>query len=376
MQVYNVEVFHRDFSFVHNYTVEDITYKYDYLTPVENEVMMSYNANVKMGDYIVLRSEDRLYEGVISSIKVINKDYMTVGYSPLNSLFSTICYVNRLYQQGHMSAGQKSIEQIIYEQITRMFINGYVPYPVELASQYTNTPDELQKITGLTLTKSTDTYTWELGLTENGGYDITYGSYEWWLGDLYEELIPRALKGCSVGVITKLDVNAKKIYCNIGVLNPSTLTIESDLPQILDKNIVHNDTSSLANKYVEILPSQTGDPPDILYRHPDGTWDRNNTDRLTPVITEFTESYNDMGDGETIETHLFNKYGGVNYVNLIELTTPMNVYDLEFGDIANVIVGNNTYVSMLTGYEIHGDIIKYIFGMLRLDLTKILKRRL
>jgi hypothetical protein len=84
-----------------------------------------------------------------------------------------------------------------------------------------------------------------------------------------------------------------------------------------------------------------------------------------------SETHND-----TIETELFNKYGALNYVNLIELTTQIDTYGLEFGDIANVIVGNNTYVSMLTGYEIHGDIIKYIFGMLRLDLTKILKRRL
>lgn len=368
MQVYNVEVFHRDFSFVHNYTVEDITYKYDYLTPVENEVMMSYNANVKMGDYIVLQSEERRYEGVISSIKIINKDYMTVGYYQLNKLFEFPVYVDRRYQQGDICAGTKSIESIIYDAIKDAFIDGKCQAD---GGGYISGTDDLQKIPGLALTKTTDTMVWNVGLST----DTYHFNVDIWKGDIFD-LISRALKGCSVGVITKLDIQAQKVYCSIGVLNSTPTTIETDLPQILAKNIVENDTTMMCNKFVLNMPSESGYPPKVYYRHSDGTWDMTDSDRLTPVIVDYGEPASDIYEGDTVETRLFNQYGALNYVNLIELTTPMDVYGLEFGDIANVIVGNNTYVSMLTGYEIHGDIIKYIFGMLRLDLTKILKRRL
>ena len=369
MQVYNVEVFHRDFSFVHNYTVEDITYKYDYLTPVENEVMMSYNANVKMGDYIVLQSEDRRYEGVISSIQIINKEYMKIGYYPLNTLFSFPCYIDLRYQKGENQAGTKSIESIIYDLIDNAFVDGHDPNNPYYGIFNT---DNLQKIQGLTLTKTTDTMLWNIGLSIQD--TLFYNEY-YWKGDICNDVIPRALKGCSVGVITRLDVQAQKVYCTIGVINPSTKTIEADLPQILAKNIVENDTSMMCNKFFVYPSTETGEDPKVYYRHSDGTWNTTNTDRLTPVIADVSELMSETHN-DTIETELFNKYGALNYVNLIELTTQIDTYGLEFGDVANVIVGNNTYVSMLTGYEIHGDIIKYIFGMLRLDLTKILKRRL
>ena len=368
MQVYNVEVFDRNFNFIHNYTVEDIVYKYDYLTPVENEVMMSYNVNVKIGQYIVLRSEESRYDGVISSIQVINKEYMTVGYYPLNSLFTFPIYVNRQYQKGGNYSGQKSIESIIYDQIKNAFIDGHDP-----GNPYYGTfsTDNLQKIQGLTLTKTTDTMTWDIGLSINDAMDY---NQDYWTGDLYADIIPRALKGCSVGVITTLDIQAQKVNCSIGVINATTQKIEADLPQILHKNIVENDTSMMCNKYFYYPNTETGEDCKVYYRHSDGSWSTSDTDRLTPVIADKQDALYNVTD--TIETTLFNKYGAVKYVNLIELTTMKGFYNIEFGDIAQIIVGNTQYESMLTGYEISGGTIKYIFGMLRLDLTKILKRRL
>ena len=384
MQPFNVEIFDRNFNFIHNYTIESPVYKYDYLTPVENSVTISFNKNVAVGQYIVIANSKRRFEGVISSYNIVNDKIMTVNYMPLNSLFKTTCYVNGKYQNGEDDAGTKAIEQVVYEQIERMFINGYYPYPIEYASASVNVADDLQKIPGLTLTKSSTTNNWFIGL------DITEGSANastdfktsgmlnikpYWIGQLYDDIIPRVMKGCGIGVIASLDLMQQKVNCKIGKFNSNTITIESDLPHILKKNIVETDTSSLANKYVELAPSESGEDPYVYYRHSDGTWDRNNTDRLSPVIAEFKEAGSDMGTNPPIETQLFNKYGALKYVNLIELTTIIDTYNIEIGDIANIIVGDKVYESMLTGYEIQNNTIKYIFGMLRLDLTKILKRR-
>ena len=383
MRPFNVEIFDRDFNFIHNYTVENPVYKYDYLTPVENSVVISFNKDVAVGQYIVISNNKRRYEGVISSFNVINDRIMEVRYSPLNSLFNIMCYVNPEYQDGVNRQGTKAIETMIHDNLQRMFVDGKYPYPLEYpADQGSNRVDDLQKIPGLTLTKTSTTNTWQIGLDNTYGDGFASTDYyslmnntPYWLGNIYTELIPRALKGCSVGVITSLDIMDKKVNCEIGKINSNTITIEADLPQILAKNVVENDTSNLANKYVENAPSETGDDDYIYYRHSDGSWSRDNTDRLYPVITEFKEAGSDMGTNPEIEVQLFNKYGALNYVNLIELTTIIDTYKLDIGDIANIIVGDKVYESMLTGYEIQNDTIKLIFGMLRLDLTKILKGR-
>lgn len=368
MRPFNVEIFDRNFNFIHNYTVEQPGYKFDYLTPVENTVVISFSDAVAIGQYIILSNNISRYEGVISSIQVINKDFISVGFYGLNSLFDCPVFVDIDYQQGEAKQGQKSIESIIYSNIKNIFIDGHNPDEIHWGIYDT---DNLQKIPGLTLTKTTDTMIWNVGLSyENSEYNY-WGT---WKGNL-STLIINSLKGCNVGVITTLDITNHAVNCTIGVLNSTPLIIEADLPQILKKNIVENDTSMMCNKYILIQPTETGDPPHIYYRHPSGLWDRTNADRITPVIFDIGDAMSDITQGDTVETRLFNKFGALNYVNLIELTTTQNTYNLQMGDIVNIIVGNKTYVSMLTGYEIANDTIKYIFGMLRLDLTKILKGR-
>jgi len=62
--------------------------------------------------------------------------------------------------------------------------------------------------------------------------------------------------------------------------------------------------------------------------------------------------------------------------NLIELTvknTDGLVHDIAIGETLNIIKNGNTYPATLTAWETSGDLIKYIFGAVRIDLTKQLK---
>lgn len=62
--------------------------------------------------------------------------------------------------------------------------------------------------------------------------------------------------------------------------------------------------------------------------------------------------------------------------NLIELTVSENdglVHDLVIGQRVAVIKGDIQYPTILTGYEMVNKTIKYIFGAVRIDLTKKLK---
>ena len=108
MRPFNVEIFDRNFNFIHNYTVENPVYRYDYLTPVENTVTISFNKNVAVGQYIIISNTHRRYEGVISSVQIVNDKMISVGYAPLNSIFKTQCYVARVFQKGHAKRVQRA----------------------------------------------------------------------------------------------------------------------------------------------------------------------------------------------------------------------------------------------------------------------------
>jgi len=374
MQPFNVEIFDRNFNFIHNYTIESPVYKYDYLTPTENDVTISFNKNIAMGQYIVIANAYRKYEGVISGIEVISKDFIKVKYKPLTNLFNTTVYIDYRNQDpaysGHAPA-DKSIEQIIYENIVNIYINGYPPMPWELSSMLDYPTDNLQKIPNLVVTKKTDTMVWQLGLEMSSGW----GQYQYFCEvNLSNFVIPRALKQAGVLVTMRLDIQNKKVYCDIEKTSTTSLVIEADLPQIIKKTINEISTIEMPNKVIVLpYPPDGSIPVTVYYRHSDGTWDTNDTDRLTPVIL-YSESVS-ASEYPNMEAELFDKYGAVLYANLIELTTLYGVYNIEIGNVVSIISGDKQYESMFTGYEIKNNTIKLIFGMLRLDLTKILKGR-
>ena len=72
------------------------------------------------------------------------------------------------------------------------------------------------------------------------------------------------------------------------------------------------------------------------------------------------------------------KFSGLPYSNLIELTMAnddglMKPEQMEFGQQVEIISDGVAYRSILTGRE-RGKNTKLVFGTVRLDLTKILRR--
>ena len=69
MQVYNVEVFSPGFELRCHDNISELSYKEDYLFPVENVVTISMNDAVQKGDLIRLGNSEEDYFGVITSVK-------------------------------------------------------------------------------------------------------------------------------------------------------------------------------------------------------------------------------------------------------------------------------------------------------------------
>ena len=72
-------------------------------------------------------------------------------------------------------------------------------------------------------------------------------------------------------------------------------------------------------------------------------------------------------------------FGEVTYNNLIEITClwddeliqPKN---LKIGSLVSVIHDDVSYASIMTGYKLSNNVITLIFGSIRADLTKIIRR--
>ena len=63
MQPYNIEIFDTSFNLIQHYNSGVIDYKFDYLSTVENSVLVAFKDNVKKGDYIRLVNDIDDYFG-------------------------------------------------------------------------------------------------------------------------------------------------------------------------------------------------------------------------------------------------------------------------------------------------------------------------
>lgn len=355
-QPYNIEIFDRDYNFIQNYVLDDIVYNLDYLSISENTVFVPFNTNVKKGDYIRIKNNEHVYYGVITSLSVDEsvEGYTNLGYKPLMSLFDVSILFDVTDQ------GADSLEQTLANYVSDTFINN---------------SDSSQNISGLTVSTVSTTSSWTYYLVSDiDGGDLT-------LVNLLE-LFQLALTKYGIVLQMVPDFEAQTITCSIGTLSLGTFVIETDLPNVFDKNIIFNQNLSDVNKLI-VLDSTDYTNSVTYYLHSDDTYDEGDSDRITPVI--YTVATASASNNKTFAEAALDvadkQFGNANKANnLIELwigkdDTMVNPTDMEVGQWVTVVANGTSYESMLTGYEI-SDSVKLTFGTVRLDLTKILKRRL
>lgn len=352
MTPYNIEIFHPDFTFVQHYTVGDVPYQYDYLSPVENTVSLPYDAGVKRGDYIYIRGGVMPYFGVITTITVNStiKGYAELSYKPFISLFNAPILFDTDLQ------GTSTLEQVLSDLIT---------------AYYVSNSDAEQNIDGLTIQTISSTSSWGFNLKSDvAGLAKT-------VINLYDVLIVRSLTKYRVGFYATPDFSNQTILLKIGVKEVNVQVIEADLPTVMDKNIVLTDNSESINKVV-VYDESDMTTNRVYYSHPDGSYDMVDDDRITPVIfttktaMALSGTFEDAADQVAAET-----IGQSTYNNLIELTvanddTLVMPAGFTIGQEVDIISNGTVYRSIFTGMTRNGS-TKLTFGSIRMDLTKILK---
>jgi hypothetical protein len=197
--------------------------------------------------------------------------------------------------------------------------------------------------------------------------------------DFYDVLIRRALEEYGIAIHTSVDFQNDTIDLTIGKVI-GTQTIEADLPNVFEKTFLINESSKNTNK-LDVYDTANYTTVRTYYKHTDGTYDTTNNNRLYPVVREIGTATADENNTFIVNADAVaaSVFGEVTYNNLIEikclcddaLIRPM---DLDIGSVVTVIHEGNAYTSIMTGYELEDNVINLIFGSIRAELTKLIRR--
>ena len=385
MKPYNVEIFNRQFELLAHTNVDDIALDYDYLSPDDSELIIRLSGfydtfaaqavipdgggflkalsipeleglmdEVGVGAYIRMQRDDVDIFGVITSITTTDDPLLTkLGIRPFPAaIFETEILLDTNVQ------GNTALETVIANLITANWISN---------------SDTIQNIPGLSVTTTSTTTAWGMNLKSD-----TEGMHHCVI-DFYDVLIRRALDEYGISIQTSVDFANDAILLTIGKIT-ETQTIEADLPNVFDRTFLINESSKNTNK-LDVYDTANYTSVITYYKHTDGTYSTTNNDRLYPVVREVTtaEADDDHTFAENAASAAASVFGEVTYNNLIEITClyedelirPKN---LKIGTVVSVIHEGVSYASILTGYKLSNNVITLIFGSIRADLTKLIRR--
>lgn len=360
MRPFNCEIFDRNFNLVQHYNVADISYSFDYLSTVENSVVVAYDENVDPGQYVhITNNEDGDYFGRITGVSVDNvaNGLSEIRYKPFISLFDAPIMFDTDLQTA--AGGTGSLEQAIADIITAYWIE--------------NT-DDVQNVPGLSVLVTSETFDWGFHITSDvEGLHQAIVNFE-------TAIIRRALTKYRISLKTEINLNDKTIVVTVGSQAVADFVIEVDLPSVIKKRVLINETNVDTNK-LYLYDNSDLTTNVVYYKHTDGTISTTDNDRIVPVIFEMKSvTYNqEETTFAAAAKQAADKFFDVDsYNNLIEITV-MRGNDvvrpaaLQIGQQVTVIANGYSYQSIYTGYEIK-DTVKLIFGTIRIELTKRLGR--
>lgn len=350
MNLYNVEIFKPDFTYRSSFQTADISYEYDYLSLTNNKIKL-LKIQAERGDYIRISNGNKHICGIVDGV-TDSVTYITIEYKNILAVFD----VNVYEDISTVTEPDNAIEDWIAHIIDKTYISN---------------SDVLQNISGMEIRITTNTTGIKrLGLEGN-------------INNLYE-IIQSALIKHGVIIDIDIDVQKQKILVRIGKNKESEKYIEADLPNVLEKEFNVKKSAESLNKLIVI--NENDETEQIsYYLLKDGTilTDSGAANRICPVIfdTKFVSVGNDETFSDASYQEALDKLTPEEYDNLIELTVEaddslINPDDMSIGQKAVILHNGVEYHTILTGIERRQKRIKLIFGAVRTELTKKLKRRM
>lgn len=345
MRLYNLEIFNRNLEYKSSFQVSEIKYNMDYLA-IGNSNVKVKKIEAEEGDYIRITGPENCV-GIVTSCQEANNG-IEVQFKPMLALTDVTVHFDK------DSLKTESLEEWL---------------AAVLNATFRENEDHLQNITGFEAVAIPGTYGAILSTEEN-------------IDNLYT-ILTEALVKYSVSVEFVLDVNEKKVTAVVAAQNKDSPVIEADLPNILDKLFMLKQADKTVNK-LSVYNRLNEEEHAEYYMLYDGTITTDSTaaERITPVIwdTVYIEHEAEETFAQKAYEKAFCSLQLPDYNNLIELTvisddSLIQPRNLQIGQKVRIIKENKIYHTVLTGKNVERT-TKLIFGAVRLELTKTLKRRM
>lgn len=261
MKQFNIEIFDENFNFLFNTSADKTKYKEDYLDPEKAKVVITTDARIAVNSIIRLYRDDEDYAGIITDVKVKDDGTTEVTYSSVESLFDKELLIDVGQIQGTMEQYMKALMDELY--VTNSDTSQRLP----------------MQITAVT---STNDWSFDYKIENEPDEDEEPPERLVAFVNILDDLIIPGFTQYGIILDWTFDFNNKLINVYITKNLADPITIEPELPNIIDDNITIRKAKKRINK-VNIWNSQDYERSIVYYLHSDDSFDTTDSDRVTPV---------------------------------------------------------------------------------------------
>jgi len=340
MRPYNIELFDRSYGYRSSCQVSDIQTQEDYLSMESNSMDFS-EIKAEIDDYITITNSGFKLTGIVYSAEPQDEKTRVIFKPTLSILdIDVLCDTSTL--------SNVSLEAWVADLI---------------AENYLTSSDSAQNISGLEITVLSST-SGVISLDSN-------------IANMMD-IVTSLFLTYGITIDAMVNPGEKKLEVKIENKNLEAIAIEADLPNIIKKKVKILKANESINKLTVINQDNTTQRI-IYYKNKAGGISTTNADRIIPVVPKTVFASGDDFSATAYEKAV-TTLTSEELNNLIEITTIsgdtlVNPEKLYIGQSVRVITKEMSYYSILTGRKVEAGKTTLIFGAIRNQLTKKIRKR-
>lgn len=261
MKQFNIELFDENFTFLFNTTADKIKYKEDYLDPEKAKVIVNSDARINANSIIRLYRDEEDYAGIITDVKAKDDGTTEVTFSSVESLFDQEVLIDVGQISGTMEQYMKALMDGLY--VTNSDVSQRLPLSIEAVT-------------------STSDWSFDYKIENEPDEDEEPPERLVAFVNILDDLIIPGFTQYGIVLEWTFDFNNKLIKIYITKNEADPITIEPELPNIIDETLTIRKAKKRINK-VNIWNSQDYERAITYYLHSDDSFDTTDSDRVVPV---------------------------------------------------------------------------------------------
>ena len=336
-KAYRAEFFDRQLNFMLFEAIEEPEIKMDYLTLDKTSVILPPQVDVQRGWFCQISDgHETIYQGVVASVSQQTAS-TTVYLSPMNALFDTQIYKKK------STYNKTNLEGWIAGILRENF------------SVHSGVDGIVENLQGFSVTTLTATDGIALSLEDN-------------IHSFWYDISKKAMESAGISIECEFDPQSKTISATIrGFADSPEITLESDLPNVIDRTFTLSENYGNSNKC--LLINSENESQQMIFTSSD--YEPPTLMTVETITTATGKTFSETASERAAE--IFKKS---EFNNLIELRYRQDDYivpQIKIGQPCRIIRSGTVYHTVLTGIISKSGVKTLIFGGIRIDLTKIMK---